>query len=140
MKLKIADLMVKNVVTTQAHKSIGHLRGIMQNNRISSVPVVNSENEPIGIVTSNDLSRPDLNDASPVSTLLSGHVYKVPAYNDISIAAKVMRKHKFHHLLVMHEQELVGIISAFDLLQLLDEHKFVMKNPPTKNKKVNKVY
>ncbi len=134
MNIKIADLMVKNVVTTEPHKSIGHVKDIMTKNRISCVPVVNSQNEPVGIVTTNDF-KINPGDNSPVSQLLSGHVYSVPAYNDVSVAAKVMRKHHFHHLVVTHEKEIVGIISSFDLLALLDDNKFVMKNPPTPSKK-----
>ena len=75
-----------------------------------------------------------------MNEILPEHVYAVPAYNDASVAAKVMRKHHIHHLLVTHEKELVGIISSFDLLTLLDEHKFVMKNPPKKSKKKQKQY
>ncbi len=134
MNIKIADLMVKNVVTTEPHKSIGHVKDIMTKNQISCVPVVNSQNEPVGIVTTNDFKM-NRGDNSPVSQLLSGHVYAVPAYNDVSVAAKVMRKHHFHHLIVTHEKAIVGIISSFDLLTLIDDHKFVMKNPPTPSKK-----
>lgn len=135
MNLKIADLMAKEVITTQPHKSIAHVKEMMMNNRISSVPVVNSDNEPVGIVTSNDF-RQELNNSAPVSSLLkSEHIYQVPAYNDVSVAAKIMRKHKIHHVIVTHEKEVVGIISSFDLLELLDSHKFVMKNPPTPSKK-----
>jgi CBS domain-containing protein len=129
MNIKIADLMVRNVVTTLPHKSIGHVKEIMKKNRISAVPIVNSENLPVGIVTSNDF-RKNLSDGTPVSSILPPHVYQVPAYNDISVAAKVMRKHHIHHLLVTHEKELVGIITSFDLLRLIDEHRFTMKNPP----------
>ncbi|MBO3697095.1 cyclic nucleotide-binding/CBS domain-containing protein [Roseivirga sp. E12] len=136
MNIKIADLMVRNVVTTEPHKSIGHIKEIMTKNHISCVPVVNSDNEPVGVVTTNDFKM-NPGDSSPVSQLLSGHVYTVPAYNDVSVAAKVMRKHHFHHLIVTHEKEIVGIVSSFDLLSLLDEHKFTMKNPPTPKKKRN---
>ena len=129
--------MSKNVVTTLPHKSIKHVKEIMRKNKISSVPVVNTENIPVGIVTSNDF-RLDIKDNSPVSKLIFSHVYQVPAYNDVSVAAKIMRKHKIHHVVVTHEKEIVGIISSFDLLQLLDSHKFVMKNPPTPSKKKKK--
>ena len=131
--------MIKDVVCTQPHKTIGHVKEMMRKNNISCVPVVNTENEPVGIVTSNDFKL-NLSDSSPVSKLLSGHVYAVPAYNDISVAAKVMRKHRFHHLVVTHEKEIVGIISSFDLLQLLDDHKFTMKNKPTASKKTKDKY
>ncbi len=139
MNIKIADLMVDHVVTTLPHKSVAHVKEIMQANNISSVPVVNTENEPVGIVTSNDF-RKDIKDSSPVSTILPEHVYTVPAYNDVSVAAKIMRNHKIHHIIVTHEHQIKGIISAFDLLQLLDEHKYVAKNPPTPSSKKKKKF
>ena len=125
--------MVTTVVTTQPHKSLGHVKDIMTNNKISAVPVVNTEGEPVGIVTSNDLHL-GLKDSAPVSQVLSGKVYQVPKYNDVSVAAKIMRKHHIHHVLVTHEHKLEGIISSFDLLKLMDEHRFKMTNPPSKNK------
>ena len=131
MNVKIADLMVDHVITARPHHTIAHIKKMMINNDISAIPIVDHENHPVGIVTTSDLSR-DLNMRSPVSSLLKDHVYQVPAYNDISVAAKIMRKHRIHHLLVTHEKELKGIISSFDLLQLIDNHRFKMTNPPGK--------
>ncbi len=48
-------------------------------------------------------------------------VYKLPAYNNVDVAAKVMRKNRIHHVVVTHEQEVVGIVSSFDLLKLVEE-------------------
>ena len=50
MNTKIADLMAKRVITAQPHHSIEHVRGLMQRNRIHSVPVVGPENVALGIV------------------------------------------------------------------------------------------
>lgn len=123
--------MTKNVITTLPHKSIEHVKEIMKKNHISAVPVINSQSEPVGIVTTSDFSDV-LNNSSPVSTLLhkDAHSYQIQAYNNADVAASMMRKHHIHHLMVTHEKELVGLISAFDLLKLLDEKRFVMKNPP----------
>ena len=129
MNVKIADLMVHQVITSQPHHTIEHVQKIMQRNHISAVPIVNSDNEPVGIVTSTDLGR-GLKRGTPVSSILPEHVHQVPAYNDISVAARIMRKQKIHHLVVTHEGAIVGIISSFDLLQLIDEHRFKMMNPP----------
>ena len=46
-----------------------------------------------------------------------------------------MRNHHIHHLVVTHEQKVVGMISAFDLLKLVESHRFVAKNPPTSSKR-----
>ena len=137
MNVKIADLMAKQVITSQPHHTIDHVRKIMQRNHISAVPIVNGDDEPLGIITSSDFGR-GLKGSTPVSSILQSHVYQVPAYNDISVAAKVMRKNKIHHLLVTHEGAVVGIISSFDLLQLIDTHRFTMHQPPPENKKSKK--
>lgn len=134
MNATIEDLMVKSVVTTRPHKSVGHVKDIMKTNGIQSVPVVDENDEVLGIVTSTDMLE-DLSDSTPVSHVMTKGVYSVPLYSDVHIAARVMRNHKIHHVVVTHEQKLVGILSAFDLLRLVEDHRFVMKNPPTPSKK-----
>lgn len=131
--------MQKSVVTTVPHKSLGHVKDIMTKNRISSVPVINSDNEPVGIITTSDLAKGH-DEGTPISHIMPDHVYTVPAYNDVHIAARIMRNHHIHHVVVTHEHEIVGVVSSFDLLQLVEEHRFVMKNPPTPSKKGNKRY
>ena len=100
----------------------------MQRNRIQAVPVVGPDDEAVGIVTATDLIE-DPKESSPVSQIMTERVYKVPAYNDVSVAARVMRKHRIHHVVVTHEQKVVGIISSFDLLRLVEDKRFEMKNP-----------
>lgn len=134
MSVKIDDLMAKRVITAQPHHSVDHVRALLDNNHISAVPVVGPNEEPVGIVTSTDLAQ-ELKGGSPISGLMTGDVHKVPQYNDASVAARIMRKHKIHHVVVTHEQQVVGIISAFDLLELVEGKRFVMKNPSTKKKK-----
>ncbi|MEX2466034.1 MAG: CBS domain-containing protein, partial [Gemmatimonadota bacterium] len=126
MNASIEDLMVKSVVTTRPHKSVGHVKDIMKTNGIQSVPVVDSENQLEGIITSTDMLE-DLSDNTPVSQIMTKNVYTVPLYADVHIAARVMRNHKIHHVVVTHEKQLVGILSAFDLLRLVEDHRFVMK-------------
>lgn len=133
MSLKINDIMAKNVITAQPHQTVDHVRGLMKRNRILAVPVVGPDDEPVGIVTSSDLLT-DLNGATPISQLMTEKVYKVPAYNDVNIAARMMRRHRIHHVVVTHEQQLVGIVSSFDLLQLVEDHRFETKDKPAPSK------
>ena len=137
MNIKVKDLMVESVVTTMPHKSIGHVQSIMTKNKIKSVPVVNGDLEIKGIVTSTDLLD-DHSEASPVSTVMSTRVYTIPPYSDVTIAARMMRNHGINHLVVSDEHKIVGVVSAHDLLKLVEDHRFVMKNPPTPSKKANK--
>ncbi len=137
MTVKISDLMSKRVITAVPHQSVGHLRGVMERNRIHAVPVVGPGKEAVGIVSTADLAR-RVKDGSPVSRIMSHDVTVVPAYNDASAAARIMRRHKIHHVVVTHEKQVVGIISSFDLLKLVEGHRFVAKNAPTPAKRKRK--
>ena len=132
MNTKVAELMSNSVVTAEPHHSVEHVRNLMTRNSISSVPVVNGDGEPVGIVSATDLAH-DLKAGSHISAIMTEKVYVVPKYEDVSIAARVMRNHKIHHVVVTHEKEVVGVLSAFDLLKLVEGHRYVAKNPPTKS-------
>ncbi|MCG8563388.1 MAG: CBS domain-containing protein [Hyphomicrobiales bacterium] len=134
MNVKIADLMAKRVITAQPHNSVDHVRGVMERNRIHAIPIVGPEGEAAGIVTTADLAR-KLKGETPVKRIMSDRVFCVPAYNDVSTAARIMRRHKIHHVVVTHEKKVVGIISSFDLLKLVEGHRFTMKNAPQPRRK-----
>lgn len=137
MTTRIADLMAKRVLTAAPHHTVGHLRGIMERNRIHAVPVIGTNEEPLGIVTTADLAR-KVKDESPVSRIMTKEVTVVPAYNDAATAARIMRRRKIHHVVVTHEKKVVGIISSFDLLKLVEGHRYVEKNAPAKGKKAKR--
>lgn len=134
MNVVIKDLMSPSVVTTQPHKSVGHVKDIMRTNKVHSVPVVNGEMGLEGIVTTKDFLN-DISDNTPVSHVMIKHVYTVPLYEGVHVAARVMRNHHINHLVVTDEHRVVGLVSAYDLLKLVEDHRFVMKNGPTPSKK-----
>jgi len=134
MNVKVKELMTESVVTAEPHQSIEHVRKLLDNNGISAVPVVDSEHRPIGIISSTDLSQ-DLKQGAPISNIMTEKVYTVPQYDDVSIAARVMRNHKIHRVVVTHERRVVGMLSAFDLLKLVESHRYVAKNAPTRSKR-----
>ncbi len=125
--------MTESVVTTQPHKSVEHVRQLIERNKVSAIPVVDSEGQPVGIVSATDLV-PELNGNSPVSTIMTEKVL-APKYDEVSIAARIMRNHNIHRVVVTHEQQVVGVLSAFDLLKLVEGHRFVAKNAPTQSRR-----
>jgi CBS domain-containing protein len=133
MSVKVEELMTKSVITAQPHQSVEHVRNMLENNPISAVPVVDSDGHPVGIVSAIDLVG-ELKAGAPISQIMTEKVYTVPQYDDTSIAARVMRNHKIHRVVVTHEKQVVGILSAFDLLELVESHRYVAKNAPTASK------
>ncbi len=131
MNVCIQDLMAKRVLVARPHHTVDHVRGLMERNRVHAIPVVDDGGHPVGIVTSSDLVA-ERKGGTPVSRVMSEDVRTLPAYNDVHVAARVMRRHKIHHVVVTHEKEVVGIVSSFDLLKLVENHRYVAKDGPTK--------
>lgn len=129
MNVKIADLMTSNVLTATRHQTVGHVRTLMASHGIHALPVVDSDKMPVGVVTTSDLMS-DVSPTSRVGTVMSKQVVTIPAYSQPRIAARTMRNKGFHHLVVTHEKKIVGILSTFDLLRLLEDHSFSPKNAP----------
>ena len=135
--MKVQDLMTSNVITAKRHHTVAHAKASLRKRKIGSLPVVDDDDRPVGIVSSLDLLEEVSKDA-PVSKVMTKPVYTIPQYSDIHIAARMMRNHKIHHLIVTHEKEVVGLISSFDLLKLVENHRFVKKNPSTPRKATGK--
>lgn len=127
----VADVMSELVMVVTRQQSIGHVRELLARHEIHSLPVVNSQKEPIGIVTALDLVG-QTNDQAPVGQLMTRDVYTIPKYADVHLAARIMRNHRIHHLVVTHEREVVGIVSSFDLLRLIENRRFVVRNQPSR--------
>ena len=137
MTVKVNDLMSREVVTAQPHHSVDHIRGLMERHHCSAIPVVGPDGEPVGIITATDLVHDQLKGGTPISGLMSQKVFTVPRYEGPHIAARVMRNHKIHHLVVTDEGEVVGVISSYDLLELVEDHRFAMRQPPTQGRRSN---
>ena len=73
--------------------------------------------------------------STPISQFMSTDVYTVPRYDQPHIAARVMRNHHLHHVVVTEDKLVVGMVSSFDLLRLVEEHRFTMKQGPTPSRK-----
>jgi CBS domain-containing protein len=132
MTIKVHEIMTASVITTQPHASIAHVRGLMKRNKIGSIPVIDKDGHPVGIVSSADLLM-ELKSGTPVSTIMTKTVLTLPKYDDVSTAARVMRNHKIHHIVITHEKKVVGLLSSFDLLRLVENHRFVAKRAPTES-------
>ena len=130
MKIKVQDLMTKGVVTAQPHHTIDYIKGKMTKHAVRMIPVVSTDKEALGVVSHSDLLSDDKKNV-PISMIMSKNVYTIPDYEDAAVAARIMRNHKIHHLIVTTDKKVIGVISSFDLLQLIEGKRFVEKNPST---------
>ncbi len=126
--------MIEQVMTATPHQTFAHVKSVLTKNKGNCLPVVGPDLEPVGIITATDLLG-DHAENQPISQFMSKKVFTIPSTSDVSLAARIMRKHHIHHVVVTDKNAVVGMISAYDLLQLVEDHRFVMKNPPDVSQK-----
>ncbi len=126
MRIQVKDFMTTSVLTAAGNTTVGEIRTLMRREGIHAIPIV--EAIPLGamnirgIVTATDLCH-ELNDYQTVEQILKpGRVHVIPTNTSAQCAAKNMLKHKVHHLVVMDDGKIVGMISSQDFVELIAEY------------------
>jgi CBS domain-containing protein len=125
MRIQVNQFMTHSVVAAQGKNTIGSIREIMQREGIHAIPIVENSDGNIlvkGIVTSTDLSC-QVDDQTPVEDAFSfSKVHVLHTNSSAKSAAEMMLKHNVHHLVVMENGKLVGMVSSLDFVKLIAEY------------------
>lgn len=141
---RVKDVMSREVVAINAGDTIHEALALMGENRVSALPVVNSKNQCVGILSTSDLvdmtrdvdddlyqlefvdptSRRFLLDklahsmgGETVQSFMSEAVATIEPNTTIGKASREMLRNRVHHLPVVDEHErVVGIVSTMDIL------------------------
>ena len=123
MHHKVRDWMIDLVVYIDPEATVSEALALMRRRYIHSLIVSKSENNPeYGIITSTDICDKIVAQEQNPSTTKVKDVMTSPliaAHPDAPLpdCAKLMKKHKIHHIPVMDESgQLLGMISATDFL------------------------
>ena len=145
---RISELMNPDVVCARPGMTVAEVRNLLATRGISGAPVVDDSGKILGVVSQSDLVRQtnkpttvgesghfftnvheyrdlanlprDISDA-PVETVMSKEVYTVPQDSSAALGASIMRERKIHRLLVTDQGLLVGVVTALDLLRVVEE-------------------
>jgi len=118
--MKIQALMVSDPITISAHASISEAIELMKINSIRHLPVVSEENLLEGFLTLADLKQgliPSMLGDLNLQDLMIREPITVHPEDDVEIAAQLIYKHKIGGMPVVDNGQLVGIITATDILR-----------------------
>ncbi len=119
-ELKIKDVMTKNVETVSSKMSIYSLRDILQNKRISGVPIVN-DNELVGLISIEDFIK--CLEQGEMDALIEDKMTKniKTLYADEPLVHAVMKFEKYGFgrfpVISRKDKKLVGIITKSDIIK-----------------------
>ena len=132
--LRVSNFMTQKVLKAHPDDGVRHTFFRMREDDVRHFPVVDSDNKLVGIISDRDLRRPEWIDEAPdishiynlddeltVKDLMSKNLVVARTYESLHKVTKVLIEHRFGALPVLNkEDELVGLLSATDLLQALE--------------------
>lgn len=126
----VGDLATKGVISAFQDISIREAGEIMTKHEISSLVIIDSNAVPVGIVTDRDFRKKviakglDLN--SNISKIMSVSLIKSDAKEYCFEALLKMIHYNIHHLLIVEDGKLKGIITNHDLMMLQGTSPFTI--------------
>jgi IMP dehydrogenase len=110
--------MIRNPVTLTPDKTIGDALDMMKKYSISGIPVVDSMNKLVGILTNRDL-RFEPNKKLKVKDLMTKeNLITAPLGTDLERAEKILQKHKIEKLPVVDKTGVIkGLITYKDIMK-----------------------
>ena len=129
MRLQVKDIMSTAVFTAKPESSVGAIREVMKKKGIHAVPITefnklptHTETKIRGIVTATDLCCEIDNNRTLSDIMDPTIVHVIPETTSVKSAAKMMLKHDVHHIVVMNNGQIIGMISSLDFVKIVAEH------------------
>jgi CBS domain-containing protein len=127
MTILVRDLMRKNPYTIAESASIQDTARIMNDKKVSSLVVLDDDNNPVGLVTERDLVRKVCINDLPTNRvtnkeIMSSPLITIDSESSASTASDLMLKNNVRHLLVIDKEskdsiQPIGIITPLDLVK-----------------------
>ncbi|AGH94825.1 HPP family protein [Pseudobdellovibrio exovorus] len=120
MTFLTSAIMSSNLISISEEKSIAEAASLMKTHDIRHLPVVDSYNELSGIISVTDIAKAR-DTAESIKEIMTPRVRVVKKSANIKTIIDQMLKFKISSMLVAQNEDVVGIVTTDDLLQLLFE-------------------
>lgn len=120
--------MIQDPITLRPDQTVGEANRLMERYQISGFPIVNDNNELIGILTNRDLRfEPDTN--IKVSQLMTTqNLITAPVGTTLTQAEKILQKHKIEKLPVVDKNGKIKGLITFKDIQKRKKHPYASKD------------
>jgi len=120
--MRVRDAMTEDVYTITPGRTLREAASFMTEHNVGAAVIVDPEEPGPGIVTERDVVRSLGAGEDPDTETIGNHLTSRATFADaewsLEEAADTMAKGGFRHLVVVHEGELVGIISMRDIIEV----------------------
>ncbi|MGB6853036.1 MAG: CBS domain-containing protein [Thermoanaerobaculia bacterium] len=113
------DLMNPEILTVSEEMSVEEAAAFLTEHEITGAPVENSNGDFVGVISVVDIAAGSFSGSRVVAELMTPDIQAVPEEATVSEVASLMLDDHLHRVLVIRDEQPVGIISTSDLLGLL---------------------
>ena len=122
------DIMTRHVHTIHPDASVQEAARLLSQERISGAPVVDAHGKVIGIVTEADIISKVSREGMCVADIMSQEVIAVSEETTVSEIAMLFTEQKIKRVPVLHEGQLVGIVSRADIVHAVAQGHLVIRS------------
>ncbi len=119
---RVSDIMSQAVYTVHRERLVCEVEGFLVANNISAAPVVDDDNKVVGVITKSDINRFSFTGGDPYYArayeIANPTILNVAPDAPVREAANQMIEAHVHHLLVVDEGDMIGMLSAFDFVKM----------------------
>ena len=120
--MTIEDVMTKSVILVDSSATINEASKMMEDAKVGAIIIIEN-NIPIGIVTDRDfavkVAAHAYNITTPIKQIMSSPLLSINSNESVRYAAELMHEYKVRKLPVMNNEQIVGMITATDIVNLL---------------------
>ena len=121
------DIMTRSVWTIRPDASAKEVAQLLSQKRISGVPVVDSNNRIIGIVTEADIISKVDREGLCVKDIMSSEVTAVDEETPVGEIAALLTERKFKRVPVVTSGKIVGIVSRADIVNAVAQGHLIIR-------------
>ena len=121
------DIMTRKVYTIRSDASAQEAAQLLDQHRISGLPVVDESNDIIGIVTEADIISKVDKEGLRVSDIMSTEVISVNEETAASEIALLHTERKIKRVPVVQDGKLVGIVSRADIVHAVAQGHLIIR-------------
>jgi CBS-domain-containing membrane protein len=121
------DIMTRKVYTIRSDASAQEAAQLLDQHRISGLPVVDEGNDIIGIITEADIISKVDKEGLRVSNIMSTEVISVNEETPASEIALLLTERKIKRVPVVQDGKLVGIVSRADIVHAVAQGHLIIR-------------
>ena len=127
-----AEIMNRQLHTVEEDLALSDVIAFMLKHKVSNVPVIKREGNRkclLGLVTegdcleylSNEFFYGNPSQPQTAGTIMKRHLMCVSPEEDVFALASILASHRYRHIPVVKDHELLGMVSRRDILKTLDQ-------------------